>query len=89
MTRFFTLLFFAALFVACGGSEGTAVEATDAVDANAGVTKEMPSVVYNLDAAASTVTWEGSKVVGGGHTGGMQLFGARRACRFRTDHQGS
>ena len=73
MTRIFTLLFFAALFVACGGSEGTAVEATDAIDAQAGETKDMASTVYNLDAAASTVTWSGSKVVGGGHTGGIPV----------------
>lgn len=73
MTRFFTLLLFVALFAACGGSEGSAVEAKDAVDAAAGVTEEMPSTVYNIDAAASTVSWEGTKVVGGGHTGGIPV----------------
>jgi len=28
-----------------------------------------PSAVYNVDATASNVNWEGSKLVGGGHTG--------------------
>lgn len=73
MTRFFTLLFFAALITACGGAEGTAVEATDAVDAEGGISTEMASTVYNLDAAASTVTWEGAKIVGSAHTGGIPV----------------
>lgn len=73
MTRFFILLLFAALFVACGGAEGTAVEASDAVEANAGTTTEMASTVYNLDASASSVSWEGSKLVGDSHTGGIPV----------------
>lgn len=73
MTRFFTLLLFAALFVACGGTDGTAVEAGDAVDAEANVTKDIPSTMYNVDATASNIVWEGTKVVGGGHTGNIPV----------------
>ncbi len=73
MTRFFTLLFFAALFVACGGAEGTAVEAGDAMDAEANVTKGIPSAMYDVDLAASSISWEGTKVVGGGHTGNIPV----------------
>lgn len=68
MTRFFTLLLLAVFFAACGGPEGTEVEASDAVDADATKTEMMASTVYNVDAAASNVNWAGSKP-GGTHTG--------------------
>lgn len=68
MTRFFTLLLLVAFFAACGGPEGTEVEASDAVDTDATKTEMMASTMYNVDASASTVNWEGSKP-GGSHTG--------------------
>lgn len=71
MKRYFTLLLIGGLFAACGGSEGTEVEATDAVDAP--VTEMKASVVYNVDAAASTLNWEGSKLTGDKHTGTMPV----------------
>lgn len=66
MKKLFTILLLGGLFAACGGPEGTEVEATDAVDV---VTEMKPSAVYNVDATASNVNWEGAKLVGEGHTG--------------------
>lgn len=63
MKRFFALIAISALFVACGGPEGTAVESMDAVDKAAETTTELvASAQYNVDPAASTVNWEGAKV---------------------------
>lgn len=70
MTRFFTLLLLGGLFAACGGVEGTEV---DAKDAEAPVTEMKASEVYNVDAAASNVSWEGSKLIGGSHTGAIPV----------------
>ena len=69
MTRFFSLLLLAALFVGCGGAEGTEVDATDAVDPEATQTEMKPSAVYNVDASASVLNWEGAKPTGSSHTG--------------------
>ena len=65
MKNLFSLLLLALLFVACGPS-GTEVESSDAkeADASAPVT-----ATFTVDTAASTVTWEGSKKIGGGHEG--------------------
>ena len=71
MRRYFSLLLIGGLFAACGGSEGTDVEASAAVDAP--VTEMKASTVYNVDASASTLNWEGSKVTGDKHTGTMPL----------------
>lgn len=68
MTRFFTLLLLAVFFAACSGPEGTEVEASDAIDTDATQTEMMASAMYNVDASASNVTWEGTKP-GGSHTG--------------------
>ena len=65
MKNIFSLLLLAILFVACGPS-GTEVESTDAkeADASAPVT-----ATFTVDTAASSVTWEGTKKIGGGHEG--------------------
>lgn len=54
------------MITACGGVEGTEV---DASDAETPVTEMKPSAVYNVDASASVVNWEGAKLTGGSHTG--------------------
>ncbi|MEM9526990.1 MAG: YceI family protein [Bacteroidota bacterium] len=68
MKRFFILLSFAALFAACGGPEGEAVASTDAVDEAAGKTELVAAAQYNVDPAASSINWEGTKVAYG-HVG--------------------
>ncbi len=66
----FSLLSLGLVFSACGGSEGQEVSAGDAITADeAGNVQNKPSTQYLVDPAASTVVWEGTKVVGGGHTG--------------------
>lgn len=64
MTRFFSLLAIVALFAACGGPEGQAVEAGEAE----AVTEMVASAQYVVDPAASVVNWEGAKLAGT-HTG--------------------
>ncbi len=66
MKRFFYLLAFAAFFTACGGPEGEAVEAQDAVEET--TTEMVASAQYNVDPAASVINWEGAKVAYS-HTG--------------------
>ncbi|CAH1001424.1 Protein YceI [Neolewinella maritima] len=65
MLRSLSLLAFAAALTACGPS-GTEVESTDAQTEN---TAAQASATYALDPQASTVEWEGTKLIGGGHQG--------------------
>ena len=77
MKRFFALIAISSLFVACGGPEGTAVEAKDAVDAAAETTTELvASAQYNVDPAASIVNWEGAKIAYG-HAGTVPVTSGR------------
>lgn len=73
MKRFFALLLLGATAFSCGGAEGTAVEAEEAVEATTSMTEEMPAATFTVDTEASTVMWEGTKVVGEGHTGGIPV----------------
>ncbi len=65
MKNIFSLLFFAALFVACGPS-GTEVESSDAVAADA---TTPVTATFTVDTTSSEVMWAGSKKIGGGHEG--------------------
>lgn len=69
MLRFLTLPLFALLMVACGPS-GTEVASSEAKSTD---NTEPITASYNVDAAASTVNWEGTKVIGGGHTGTIPI----------------
>ncbi len=60
MKRFFYLLTLAAFFTACGGPEGEAVDAQDAVEESK--TEMVASAQYNVDPAASVINWEGAKI---------------------------
>jgi polyisoprenoid-binding protein YceI len=64
MLRYLSLLSFALLLAACGPS-GTEVESGEAQ----AETEAAAEATYAVDAQASTVTWEGTKLIGGGHTG--------------------
>lgn len=70
MTRFFALLVFALFIVACGGPEGAEVESSEAV-AEEPETGErtVAGAQFAVDPAQSVVNWEGTKLIGGGHTG--------------------
>ena len=68
MLRFLSLLFITSLFAACGGAEGTDVESTEAMDETP-KSEMVAATQYSVDPAASVVNWEGTKLVGGGHTG--------------------
>lgn len=65
MLRFLLLPLLALFVVACGPS-GTEVESSDAQSAE---NSEPVTASYSVDAQASTVNWEGTKLIGGGHTG--------------------
>lgn len=65
MLRLLSLLTFALVLVACGPS-GTEVESSDA---KAATNTEPVTATYAIDAQASTVEWEGTKLIGGGHQG--------------------
>ncbi len=68
---FFSLLVLALFVVACGPA-GEKAETGDAVDTNTeGSGTEM---VYNINPAATTITWEGAKLIGGGHTGTLKVI---------------
>ena len=69
MLRFLSLPLFAFLLVACGPS-GTEVESTAAQTEN---TAAQASATYALDAQTSTVEWEGTKLIGGGHQGTIPI----------------
>lgn len=69
MKPLFSLLFLSLFLAACGGSEGTEVTSGEAVDENTSTVKSEASTQYLVDPSASMVIWEGTKVVGGGHTG--------------------
>lgn len=70
ISNYFSLLLLALFIVACGGPEGTEVESAEAEDI---AETEAAAVSYSVDAAASVINWEGSKLVGGGHTGTIGL----------------
>ena len=68
MTRLFTLLLVFSLFAACGGPEGTEVDSTAALEETT-TTEMVKATQFVVDPATSVVNWEGSKKIGGGHTG--------------------
>lgn len=66
----FSLLALVFALVACGGPEGEKVTSGEAeVEASS----TMASASYMVDATASVINWEGSKLVGGGHTGTIKI----------------
>lgn len=65
MKTFLSLILVALVMVACGPS-GTEVESSEAQAADTGAEV---TATYAVDTSASTVTWEGSKLIGGGHEG--------------------
>ncbi|MCX8212491.1 MAG: polyisoprenoid-binding protein YceI [Neolewinella sp.] len=67
MKNFFFLITLAALFTACGGPEGQALDSSAAEDETT-TTEMVASVQYNVDPATSVVNWEGAKIAYG-HTG--------------------
>lgn len=69
-------LFFLALFLVACGPEGEKVESGEAQpEAEAGATAE----VFNIDPAQSVINWEGTKLVGGGHVGTIDIESGRLA----------
>ncbi len=68
MIRYFTLLLAFSLLVACGGPEGTEVDSTEAMEETS-TTEMVQATQFVVDPAASNVTWEGAKKIGGSHTG--------------------
>ena len=65
MIRSLSLLVFAAAVTACGPS-GTEVESSAAVTADNTVAN---STSFTVDTSASTIEWEGTKLIGSGHHG--------------------
>lgn len=62
-----------ALFVSACGPSGEAVEAEDAVETNTEASSD--EMTYTVDAGATTVNWEGAKIVGKTHTGTIAVSG--------------
>lgn len=58
------------LLAGCNGSKNV-IETSDAQEA---VEVSEESLVYEIDTQASTLGWSASKIVGGGHTGTMEIF---------------
>ena len=65
MVRLLSLFSLALFLVACGPS-GTEVESSEA---KAAANTEPVTASFAVDVAASTVEWEGTKLIGGGHQG--------------------
>ena len=65
MVRLLSLFSLALFLVACGPS-GTEVESSEA---KAATNTEPVTASFAVDVAASTVEWEGTKLIGGGHQG--------------------
>ncbi len=65
MKTYITLFLLAFTLAACGPS-GTEVTSSEAQAADSQMAAE---TVYAVDTTASTVTWNGSKLIGGGHEG--------------------
>lgn len=66
----FSLLALVFAMLACGGPEGEKVTSGEAQAEGPGT---MAAASYTVDAAASVINWEGSKLVGGGHTGTIKI----------------
>ncbi len=64
MIRSLSLLAFAGVLTACGPS-GTEVASSEAVAAE----QAAASATFSVDTSASTVEWEGTKLIGSGHEG--------------------
>ena len=79
MKSFFNLsILFAALFlvVACGEApKGEKAETGEAIDASATTetTATSDAKKYTVDASASKLYWEGTKLMGGGHKGSVNI----------------
>ncbi|MEL6274842.1 MAG: YceI family protein, partial [Bacteroidota bacterium] len=70
---FFSLFLSMLFLVACGGPEGTKVETSEA-EAVSEEPVKAAAVGYTVDVAASTINWEGSKLIGNdNHTGTINL----------------
>ncbi|MEL6393969.1 MAG: YceI family protein [Bacteroidota bacterium] len=58
---------------ACGaGPEGESVESGEAIEGD-GEATTMEATTYNVDIAASSIAWEGTKKIGGGHNGNISI----------------
>lgn len=71
----YSLFSLLALFIlaACGaGPEGETVESGEAIEGE-GEGTTMAASSYNVDVAASSIAWEGTKKIGGGHNGHIGL----------------
>lgn len=70
MKQLFLLPFLTLMLFACGGPEGQEVTSGDAVDTDeAGTMTTRASQEYAVIPGSSKIIWEGTKIVGGGHTG--------------------
>ncbi len=82
-----TLFAFALIFASCGGDSASTVDAPDVVNqAKEGEeimdTKKITNVVaeiYQLDPKNSSMTWKGTKKIGGGHAGTMKVSAGKLA----------
>lgn len=72
----FSLFVMLLFVVSCGGPEGTKVESEEATDV-AGTTQA--AATYMVDAAASSITWAGTKLVGEGHQGTINVTDGKLA----------
>ncbi|PHI21443.1 hypothetical protein CEQ90_03325 [Lewinellaceae bacterium SD302] len=75
LTSLFSLFLLAALMFACG-PEGEKVESSEAL-AEAETTTA--AAAYTVDPAMSIINWEGTKLVGGGHEGTINISSGRIA----------
>lgn len=69
-------LLLALVVFSCGGPEGEKVESGEAIDEQ---TTTQATATYVVDAAQSTINWEGTKLVGGGHQGDIAIKSGRVA----------
>ena len=72
----FSLFVMVLFIVSCGGPEGTKVESEEATEV---ATETMPAATYMVDVAASTINWAGTKLVGGGHEGTINITDGKLA----------
>jgi polyisoprenoid-binding protein YceI len=66
----FSLFVMALFVVSCGGPEGTKVASEEATEVAA---TTIAGATYMVDAAASQITWAGTKLVGEGHEGTISI----------------
>ncbi|MGB3546450.1 MAG: YceI family protein [Saprospiraceae bacterium] len=70
-STFFSLFVLAFLFVSCGQTTGEEATTEDAV----AIEEVASAETYNIDASQSNLEWEGTKLVGEGHVGTINVQG--------------